>query len=58
MGRERDTGTIMATTVPEKGGMGYFGRDKCLEFIQENGDKQRDIIVKVDQESAARYLIK
>ena len=28
----------MACTVPVKGSSGKFGTDKCLEFIEENGD--------------------
>ena len=47
----------MVTTVPTKGGVGTFGRDKCLDFIHENGDRQRDIIVKTDPGSSAIYLL-
>ena len=56
VGKERRMGTWMASAIPDKGGMGHFGRDKCLEFINENGDGQRDVIVKVDQKNAAKYL--
>ena len=58
VGRERGSKSIMATTVPMKGGIGAFGRDRCLDFIHENGDRQRDISVKSDPESAARYLLR
>eukprot|EP00973_Karenia_brevis_P049965 6936775-Karenia_brevis.AAC.1 len=37
-GKERNTGTIMATTVPHKGGRGIFAVDRCLDFIDGNGD--------------------
>ena len=58
VGKERGTKSYMATTVPMKGGIGKFATDKCLEFIEENGDKVRDIIVKTDQEPSIEYLIK
>ena len=48
----------MATTVPTKGGTGKFGVDKCLDFIEENGDREGDIVVKNDQEASMQYLIK
>ena len=32
--------------------------DKCLEFIDENGDREGDITVKTDQEPAVEFLIK
>ena len=41
-----------------KGACGKFGVDKCLEFIEENGDGEGDILVKTDQEPAIQYLIK
>ena len=47
----------MATTVPSKGGTGQFAVDKCLEFIEENGVKVGDIIIKSDQEPALKYVI-
>ena len=36
--------------------MGYFSRDKCLDFIKENGDQEGVIILKIDQESATKHL--
>ena len=48
----------MAATVPSKGGTGKFGVDKCLDFIEENGDREGNIIVKNDQEVSMQYLIK
>ena len=48
----------MAAAVPDKGGSGRFNVDKCLEFIEENGDSNGDIVIKTDQESATECLIK
>ena len=48
----------MATAVPMKGGGSKFTVDKCVEFIDENGDREGDIIVKSDQEPAIQLLIK
>ena len=58
VGRERDTKMIMATTVPNKGGIGRFASDKCCEVMEENGDKVNKVIVKTDQEPSIEYLIK
>ena len=49
VGKERGNRSFMATTVPNKGGGSKFAVDKCLEFIQENGDRENNIIVKNDQ---------
>ena len=38
--------------------MRKYGTDKCLEFMEENGDRDRDMIVKNDQEVSMQYLIK
>ena len=48
----------MATAIPAKGSTGQFGVDKCLEFIEENGDTETDIIIKSDQEPAIELLMK
>ena len=58
VGRERETKTIMATTVPNKGGIGRFASDKCREFMEENGDRVNKVIVKTDQEPAIVLLVK
>ena len=58
VGRERETKTVMATTVPNKGGIGRFASDKCWEFMEENGDKVNKVIVKTDQEPSIKYLVK
>ena len=48
----------MAPTVPNKGGGGKFVVDKCLEFVEENGDREGNIIVKNDQEPSMQFVIK
>ena len=47
----------MAATIPTKGGMGMFAVDKCLEFIDGNGDREQPIMIKSDQENSAQYLV-
>ena len=44
VGKERKSGAVMATTVPAKGGTGMFSVDKCLEFLDEKGDRERDLL--------------
>ena len=48
----------MATAVPQKGGSGQFSVDRCVSFINEMGDRNRDIVIKTDQEPAAKHLMK
>ena len=57
VGRERASKSWMATAVPTKGASGKFSVDKCLEFIDENGDRENRIVVKTDQEPSIQYLI-
>ena len=47
----------MATSVPTKRSTGQFAVDKCLEYIEENGDKEGSIIIKSDQENSIEYLM-
>eukprot|EP00973_Karenia_brevis_P005229 717814-Karenia_brevis.AAC.1 len=54
VGKERKTGAIMATAVPQKGGRGIFAVDKGIDFIDEVGDRKRDILIKSDTEEAMR----
>ena len=56
VGREKGVKSVMATAVPEKGGHGIYARDKILEFMEENGDKTGDVVVKNDQEPAIKLL--
>ena len=58
VGKERQSKSFMATTVPEKGRSGQFSVDKIMDFIDELGDTNRDIIVKADQENAMGHLLK
>ena len=58
VGKERISKTWMATAVPNKGASGRFGTDKCLEFSEENGDGDNNVIVKKDQEPSMEYLFK
>merc|ERR1712023_300011 len=46
VGKERQSKTRMATALPEKGGTGCFAVDKCKEVIEENGGKERGILIK------------
>ena len=48
----------MATALPNKGSTGKFGVDKCLEFLEENGDAEGTVILKSDQEPAMEILMK
>jgi len=57
VGKERGTKSWMATAVPMKGlGPGQFATDKCVEFMEENGDKDSTVIVKTDQEPSMQLL--
>ena len=59
VGKERGCKSWMAEAVPVKGvGSGRFIVDRCLDFIKENGDAERDILIKTDQEPAIQLLIK
>jgi hypothetical protein len=57
VGKERFGKAWMGTTVPMKGSMGAFSVDKCLEFMEENGDQEGKVIVKVDQEPDIGVLV-
>ena len=58
IGRERKSKSWMASAVPSKGLVqGNFSIDKCLDFIEENGDKQGDIIIKTDQAPSIECLV-
>ena len=48
----------MSTVVPTKRATGKFASDACLEFMEENCDKESNIIVKSDQEVALEFLVK
>eukprot|EP00973_Karenia_brevis_P007133 967390-Karenia_brevis.AAC.1 len=48
----------MATTVPQKGGRGMFAIEKCLDFVDENGDAKVDMLIKSDTEEAMKLLVR
>eukprot|EP00973_Karenia_brevis_P007027 954043-Karenia_brevis.AAC.1 len=48
----------MATTVAHKGGRGMFALDRCLDFVDENGDAKVDILIKSDTEEAMKMLVR
>ena len=58
MGRERGSKIVMATTVAQEGGIGRFASDKGWEFMEEDGEKLNNMIVKTDQEESIKYLMK
>ena len=58
VGKEKGSKAWMATTVPMKGSSGKFSVDKCMEFLDENGDREGTILVKTDQEPAIEFLVK
>ena len=43
--------------VPSKGSTGRYAANMVLELIEECGDKDRQIIVKTDQEPAIKFLV-
>ena len=48
----------MAITVPSKGGTGRFQAERCREFMEENCDGARDVIVKGDQEKSLEVVFR
>ena len=58
VGRERMSKSVMCTTIANKGGGSKFSLDKCVEFFEENGDRENRIIVKNDQEPSIQFLMK
>eukprot|EP00973_Karenia_brevis_P059191 8241622-Karenia_brevis.AAC.1 len=48
----------MATAVPHKGGRGMFAVDRCLDFIDENGHAEGDILIKIDTEESMKLLVR
>ena len=47
----------MASVVPTKGAAGAFAARKAIELINECGDRELDVIVRTDQEPAAKFLV-
>eukprot|EP00973_Karenia_brevis_P027579 3802133-Karenia_brevis.AAC.1 len=58
-GKERRSGALMATTVPHtRVGEVCFAVDRCLDFVDENGDAKVDISIKSDTEEAMKMLVR
>eukprot|EP00973_Karenia_brevis_P006008 817848-Karenia_brevis.AAC.1 len=49
---------MMAAAVPHKGGRGGFAVDRCLDFIDKNGDSQNSIFVNSDTGESMKLMIK
>jgi hypothetical protein len=54
---ERYTKMKKAVVVPKKGSTGSYAARMVLELMNECGDKDREVIVKSDQEPAIQFLI-
>lgn len=48
----------MSTTVPAKGSLGTFACDKVMQFLDECGCSENDVVIKTDQEPAIEFLMK
>ena len=46
-----------STVVPSKGSTGKFAARMAMNLIEECGDRDRDIILKSDQEPAIKFLV-
>ena len=57
VGRERMSKMVMATALPQDGETGRFAVDRCEGFLEENGYKCIEIIVKSDQEETIKNLV-
>ena len=54
---ERCTKMKKAVVVPNKGSTGSFAAKMVLDLINECGDRDRDVILKTDQEPAIKFLV-
>ena len=54
---EKYTKMKKAVVVPNKGSTGGFAAKMVLDLINECGDKDRDVILKTDQEPAIKFLV-
>jgi hypothetical protein len=46
-----------AVVVPREGSTGSYAAKMILELMRERGDKDREVIVKTDQETAIRFFV-
>ena len=54
---ERYSKMKRAIVVPNKGSTGSYAARMVVDMINEGGDRDRDIIIKTDQEPAIRFLV-
>ena len=54
---ERYTKMKKAVVVPSKGSTGSYAARIVIELINERGDKDKDVILKSDQEAAIKFLV-
>ena len=54
---ERGTGMKASIVVPRKGSTGIFTARRVIDLVNECGNKDRDIILKTDQEPAIVFLV-
>ena len=54
---EKYSGMKASIVVPTKGADGSFAARQAIELINECGNKDADIILKLDQEPAIKYLV-
>ena len=54
---ERYTKMKKAVVVPNKGSTGSYAARMAIELVNECGDRDRDVILKSDQEPAIKFLI-
>ena len=54
---ERGSGMKASIVVPRKGSTGNFAARRVMDLVNECGNKDRDIIIKTDQEEAIMYLV-
>ena len=54
---EKYTKMKKAVVVPSKGSTGQYASRMVVGFIEELGDKDREIIVKTDQEPSIKFLV-
>ena len=54
---ERHSKMKKAVVVPSKGSTGNYAAKMVVELINECGDKDREVIIKTDQEPAIQFLV-
>ena len=58
VGKERMSELVLAAAIPVKGSEGRYMLDKVLDYLVEAGDTEGRIIIKSDQETAVKQLVK